>query len=287
MLENSNITTWVSEHLLEWVLSHGIKIIIIIIVGTIIGRVLHYVIEGAVRKAVTPSGFSSKTAERKREDTITEILSGTARMLLWIVVFIMIVSELGVNVAPILAGAGIVGVAVGFGGQYLIRDIITGVFLIWENQFRVGDVVSIGDVSGVVESVTLRVTVLRDMDGTVHTIPNGEIKRTSNQTKGFSRINLDVGVGYGDDIDKVQKVIDRVGLELSEDPAWKEKIGKAPAFLRVNNFGDSSVDVKIFGETMPGEQWAVTGELRRRLKKAFDKEGIEIPFPQQVNHDGK
>ncbi len=168
MLENSNITTWVSEHLLEWVLSHGIKIIIIIIVGTIIGRVLHYVIEGAVRKAVTPSGFSSKTAERKREDTITEILSGTARMLLWIVVFIMIVSELGVNVAPILAGAGIVGVAVGFGGQYLIRDIITGVFLIWENQFRVGDVVSIGDVSGVVESVTLRVTVLRDMDGTVH-----------------------------------------------------------------------------------------------------------------------
>ena len=191
------------------------------------------------------------------------------------------------NVAPLLAGAGIVGVAVGFGGQYLIRDIITGVFLIWENQFRVGDAVCIGDVCGSVESVTLRVTVLRDLDGTVHTIPNGEITSTSNKSNGFSRINLDVGVGYGDDIDKVQKVIDKVGQELAGDTEWNAKITKAPAFLRVNNFGDSSVDVKILGETMPGEQWAVTGELRKRLKKAFDKEGIEIPYPQQVNHNAK
>ena len=284
MLENFNITTWMNENLLEWALSHGIKIIIIIIVSLVIARALHYLIDAAVRKAVRPTGFISKEAEEKRENTIIQILSGAARIILWLVVAIMILSEIGVNVAPLLAGAGIVGVAVGFGGQYLIRDIITGIFLIWENQFRVGDAVCIGDVCGSVESVTLRVTVLRDLDGTVHTIPNGEITRTSNKSNGFSRINMDIGVGYGDDIEKVQSVIDRVGQELANDADWQDKITKAPAFLRVNNFGDSSVDIKILGETKPGEQWAVAGELRKRLKYAFDKEGIEIPYPQQVIH---
>lgn len=285
MLENFNLTNWLNESLIEWALTHGLKIVLIIIVGFIIGRTLHYVIETAVRKAVTPHGFSSKQAEEKRENTIIEILSGSARIVLWIVIFMMVLSELGVNVAPLLAGAGIVGVAVGFGGQYLIRDIITGIFIIWENQFRVGDVVTIGSATGTVESVTLRVTVLRDMNGIVHTIPNGEIKQTSNQTKGFSRINLNVGVGYGDDIEKVEKVVNTVGEALAQDPEWQDKIQSAPQFLRVDNFGDSSVDIKIFGETKPGEQWAVAGELRKRLKYAFDKEGIEIPYPQQVNHN--
>lgn len=285
MIENFNLTNWLNESLLEWALTHGLKIVIIIIVGFIIGRTLHYVIETAVRKAVTPHGFSSKRAEEKRENTIIEILSGSARIVLWVVIFMMVLSELGVNVAPLLAGAGIVGVAVGFGGQYLIRDIITGIFVIWENQFRVGDVVTIGDATGVVESVTLRVTVLRDMNGVVHTIPNGEIKQTSNQTKGFSRINMNIGVGYGDDIEKVEKVVNAVGKALAQDTEWADKIQSAPQFLRVDNFGDSSVDIKILGETKPGEQWAVAGELRKRLKYAFDKEGIEIPFPQQVNHN--
>jgi small conductance mechanosensitive channel len=285
MLENFNLTNWLNESLLEWALTHGLKIVIIIIVGFIIGRTLHYVIETAVRKAVTPHGFSSKRAEEKRENTIIEILSGSARIVLWVVIFMMVLSELGVNVAPLLAGAGIVGVAVGFGGQYLIRDIITGIFVIWENQFRVGDVVTIGDATGVVESVTLRVTVLRDMNGVVHTIPNGEIKQTSNQTKGFSRINMNIGIGYGDDIEKVEKVVNAVGKALAQDSEWADKIQSAPQFLRVDNFGDSSVDIKILGETKPGEQWAVAGELRKRLKYAFDKEGIEIPFPQQVNHN--
>ena len=284
MLENFNFTNWVNSNLLEWVLSHGIKIIIIIVISLIVARVLHHIIDVAVRKAVRPTGFISKEAEEKRENTIIQILSGAARIILWLVVSIMILSELGVNVAPLLAGAGIVGVAVGFGGQYLIRDIITGIFLIWENQFRVGDAVCIGDVCGTVESVTLRVTILRDLDGTVHTIPNGEITRTSNKSNGFSRINMDIGVGYGDDIEKVQSVINAVGQELARDPEWKDSITTAPSFLRVNNFGDSSVDIKILGETKPGEQWAVAGELRKRLKYAFDKEGIEIPYPQTVVH---
>jgi small conductance mechanosensitive channel len=191
----------------------------------------------------------------------------------------MILSEFEINIAPILAGLGIAGIAVGFGAQYLIRDIIAGVFILLENQYRVGDVAQVADMWGIVEEVHLRKTVLRDLDGAVHHVPNGEIRVASNYTRHFARVNLDVSVAYGTDLDQAIAVINRVGRELAEDENWTERIITPPQALRVNKLGDSGIDIKILGDVRPMEQWAIMGELRLRLKKAFDKEGIEIPWP--------
>lgn len=199
----------------------------------------------------------------------------------------MILQEIGLEIGPILAGAGIVGLALGFGGQYLIRDIITGLFVILENQYRIGDVVNIDTTGGLVEDISLRKTTLRDLNGTVHHIPHGEIKRVSNLSKKYARVNLDVGISYSSDLEQVIKVINKTGNELAEDPRFKDVIISPPQFLRVDDFADSAIIVKILGDTKPLKQWEVTGELRKRIKIAFDEEGIEIPFPQRVIHHAK
>jgi len=186
-----------------------------------------------------------------------------------------------------LAGAGIIGLAVGFGGQYLIRDLISGFFIIIENQYRVGDVVNFDGTGGLVEDISFRMTTLRDLDGTVHHIPHGEIKKVANLSKDFARVNLNIGVSYNSKLDHVIQIVNEVGNELSQDAQWKEFIIKPPQFLRVDDFADSSIVIKILGETQPLKQWEVTGELRKRIKIAFDNEGIEIPFPQRVIHQIK
>jgi len=191
----------------------------------------------------------------------------------------MILSEVGVPIAPVLAGFGIVGIAIGFGAQYLIRDLISGTFILMENQYRVGDVARVADVTGTVEEVGLRKTVLRDLDGIVHHVPNGEIRVASNFTRHFARANLDVSVAYDTDLDQAIGVINRVGNELAEDEEWRQMIRTPPQAVRVNKLGDSGIDIKIVGEVKPMQQWAVMGQLRLRLKKAFDAEGIEIPWP--------
>lgn len=264
-----------------WFIDHGLRILVILILALVVKKITSYFIEKAVKKIIRGDNIS-KEAEEKRENTIIRIFDGTFGIVLWIVVLLMILSEFGVDIAPLIAGAGIIGLAVGFGGQYLIKDIFTGLFIILENQYRVGDIVSIGGQGGVVEDISLRVTVIRDLDGTQHYIPHGEIGVVSNKSKVFSRVNLNIGVAYEANIDKVKEVIDRVGIELSEDEAFKPYIIEAPKFLRVNEFADSSVVLKVLGETVPGKQWEIAGEYRKRLKEAFDKEGIEIPFPQMV-----
>lgn len=265
----------------------GLKILIILLVSFIIHKTAGYLIDKLVRKLITTDAHLSKEAEEKRENTIIKIFSGTFSVSLWIVVVIMIVSEFGVDVAPLIAGAGIAGVAVGFGGQYLIRDIITGIFIILENQYRVGDIVEIGGRSGVIVDISLRITVLRDLDGILHYVPHGEVKTVSNMSKGFSRININIGVGYGSDIDKVEEIVNGVGDELSEDEKFKDMIVSAPKFLRVEDLGDSAVVIKVLGDVKPGKQWEVSGEFKKRIKIAFDKEGIDIPFPQMVVHESK
>lgn len=264
-----------------WVLAHGLKVVFI--VGA--AAVLQYaggVLTGHLVNRFIERGAGSKGARVKRANTLVQVLGGAWAVIVWLVAAMMLLSEFGVAIGPILAAAGVVGIAVGFGSQYVIRDLITGLFLIIENQYRIGDVVCFDTTCGLVEGITLRMTTLRDMDGTVYHIPNGEIKRVSNRSKGFSRVNLDVGVAYEADLKHVIEVVNTVGKELAEDEAWKDKITKAPAFLRVNDFGDSAVIIKILGETRPREQWNVAGELRLRLKLAFDEEGIEIPYPQRV-----
>ncbi|MDX1607785.1 MAG: mechanosensitive ion channel family protein [Candidatus Spechtbacterales bacterium] len=246
--------------------------------------VIDRIVERLIRKLIPAEKFKLAEEEKQREDTIIGVTLTTLHILLWIVGGMIILSELGVDIGPLIAAAGIGGLAIGFGGQYLIRDVINGLFVLLENQYNKGDVVCFGDTCGVVEEVNLRRTVLRDLDGTVHTIPNGEISIASNLSDEYARVNLDMGVGYNTELEHVMRVINRVGNELAQDPEWKDKIKEAPQFLRVQEFGDSAIVIKILGETKPMQQWAVTGELRKRLKVAFDREGIEIPFPQRVIH---
>lgn len=273
-----------TELLVPWLLSSGLRIMVIIIVAFFINKIITRLIDKMVRLAVVPNNHSSKEAERKREDTLIQIFSISAKIAVFSILILMILQEFGVVIGPILAAAGIVGLAFGFGGQYLIRDIISGLFIILENQYRIGDVVKFENLGGVVEKISLRMTTLRDLDGTVHHIPHGEIKEVSNYAKDFARVNLDIGVAYDANLEHVIAVVNEVGNELAHDSKFKEFIIKAPEFLRVNDFADSSIMLKILGETLPLKQWEVTGELRKRIKIAFDREGIEIPFPQRVIH---
>ena len=196
-------------------------------------------------------------------------------------------SGVGCSYRPPAHRCGYCGCRRGFGSQYLVRDIITGFFLIFENHYRIGDEVEFNGTRGIVEDITLRVTTLRDINGTVHTVPHGDITRVSNYSKSYAKVNLDVRVPYSADVEHVIGVINRVGEKLASDPEWEDKILKKPQFLRINDLGDSSVIFKIIGETKPLMQHAVTGELRKRLKKEFDKEGIEMPFPRVVVHQNR
>lgn len=272
------------ELIIPWLLTSGLKIIFIVIAALIIGKILNRFIEKAVRIAIRQDKYSSKEAEEKRENTLIQIFTTTSKIAILCIVTLMILGEFGIEIGPILAAAGIVGLAFGFGGQYLIRDIISGLFIILENQYRVGDVVDFDIASGAVEQISLRKTTLRDMDGTVHHIPHGEIKKVSNLSTDFSRINLNIGVGYSTNIEHAISVVNKIGNDLANESQWQNVIIKAPQFLRIDDFADSSIIIKIVGETQPSKQWEVTGELRRRIKIAFENEGIEIPFPQLVIH---
>ncbi|MDP3883060.1 MAG: mechanosensitive ion channel family protein [Candidatus Staskawiczbacteria bacterium] len=272
---------------IDWALAHGIKIVAILIIAYIANLFAGIFIEKSIRKLVPPKHFLSLEAEKKREDTLIRIIFGFSIIMIWIVALLMVFQEFGLAIAPFLATLGIAGVAVGFGGQYLIKDIISGLFIIIENQYRIGDVVCFGETCGLVEDISLRKTILRDLDGKVHHVPHGEVKITSNLSKDFARVNFNIGVSYNADLGKVIEVVNSVGKEVAQDPVWKDHIIKTPEFLRVDDFADSAVIIKILGETKPLKQWDVTAELRKRIKIAFDKEGIEIPFPQVVLHKAK
>lgn len=272
------------QNLTPWLYEHGTKIAVIIIVAYIIRRFAGIFIEKIVRKIVVADHFLTKEGEKKREDTLIGIFTSSLGILVWLVAILMILQEADVAIGPLLAAAGIAGLAFGFGGQYLIRDLISGLFFIMENQYRVGDVVCFDGTCGLVENISLRMTTLRDLDGTVHHVPHGEIKKVSNLSKFFARVNLNIGISYSSNLEHVISVVNKVGQDLAEDVAWKDSIRKPPQFLRVEDFADSAIIIKILGETKPLKQWDIAGEFRKRLKIAFDKEGIEIPFPQRVIH---
>ena len=277
---------WI-DLIVPWLLSHGIKIIIIALAAYFLNRILSRIIRKAVIIAVVADDSMSEDSEKKREDTLIRIFNGALNIIMITIAVMMILQEAGLEIGPILAGAGIVGLAFGFGGQYLIRDLISGLFIILENQYRIGDVININGTGGLVEDISLRMTTIRDLDGTVHHIPHGEIKIVSNLSKHFARVNLDLGVSYSSNLEHVIEVINRTGLELAEDPLFKDSIITPPKFLRVNEFADSSVMIKVLGDTKPLKQWEISGEFRKRIKIAFDNEGIEIPFPQRVIHKAK
>ena len=280
-LSREGIHTMITpETIQRWFLEHGTSILIILVVGIGLWYALKKFLSPLVQRAMAkPKRGESREGMKRRADTLQAVFTGLGKVLIILLVVFMVLSEMEVNIGPILAGLGIVGIAVGFGAQYLIRDLIAGVFIIMENQYRVGDVAKVADIWGLVEEVNLRKTVLRDLDGAVHHVPNGEIRVASNYTRRFARVNLDISVAYGTDLDHAISVINRVCQELAADGNWRERIITTPQVLRVNKLGDSGIDIKILGDVKPLEQWAVTGELRLRLKKAFDAEGIEIPWP--------
>lgn len=277
--------TW-SQTITPWLLSSGLRILFIIVVSFIIYFISKKIIVKAIRVLVVNHDIHDVDGkgELQRENTLIQIFTITLKVSLAIIASLMIASEFGLQIGPILASAGVIGLALGFGGQYLIKDLISGLFIIMENQYRINDYIQAADKSGQVERITLRMTTLRDLDGNIHYLPHGEIKTVTNFSKQFSRININIGVGYGSDIDKVAALVNKVGAELAADTQWKKAILSAPQFLRVDELGDSAVIIKIIGDTQPSEQWSVAGEMRKRLYMAFNENNIEIPFPQRVVH---
>lgn len=265
---------------MDWFMDSGIRILVILAVAVIIFFVCRAVIDSTMKKMVAHRMTGESESEiSKRSDTLSSILIKIAAAAITVIALITILPEFGVNIATLLAGIGVGGLAIAFAAQNLVRDFITGFFIILEDQYRVGDFVAIGGVSGTVEEIGLRRTVLRDAMANVHSVPNGRVDVSTNYTKKFSRVNFTVGVAYGENLLKVMETINRVCREAAEDPAWKEDFLTTPSATRVDNLGDSGIDIKIMGDTKPGRQWAATGELRLRLKNTFDAEGIEIPWP--------
>ncbi len=192
--------------------------------------------------------------------------------------------NLFIAIGPLLAGVGVAGLAVSFGAQSLVKDVISGFFIVLENQFTVDDIVEINGKGGVVEQMTLRVVMLRDVEGVLHVIPNGSINLVSNRTREWSRAVLDIAVAYKENVDEVIRVMREVGAELWRDGDWRPRLVEEPSVWGVEGLGDSSVNIRIVAGTRPGKQFEVRRELRRRLKNRFDAEGIEIPFPQRTVH---
>lgn len=265
----------------EWLLSDGIVILAYLIIAYFIYRLVRLFIPRLVGGIVKTQGKGrrSKSWIEKRSYTLSNMLTWAFGFVVGLIALFMILSKLGIDITPLLASAGVAGIAIGFGAQSLIKDFVSGTFILLEDQFNKGDVIKVAGIAGLVEEVNLRRTVLRDLDGILHTIPNGEITTASNYTRDWARVNLDISVGYGEDMDHVFTIINKVGRELAEDSYYKKLIKTPPQALRVQNFGDSGIDVRILGDVRPMKQWEVTGELRKRLKKAFDDEDIEIPWP--------
>ncbi|MFH1582428.1 MAG: mechanosensitive ion channel family protein [bacterium] len=267
------------QTILDWFLDSGIRILSIVIGAFVVQKIARFFVNDAIRKVIN---HDDAEAEAKRENTLIRIFNGVINIVIWFAVIIMILSEFNVDIGPVLAGAGILGVALGFGAQWMVRDFLAGIFIIWENQYRVGDVVCLGDVCGGVEDITLRKTVLRDLEGKLHHVPNGSFTKTSNLTGDFSRAYMAVLVDYKEDIDKVMEIINRVGKEMTKDSPLKKDILKPIQVLGPgpDGFEESGIKIKVLGETKPLKQWDILREFRRRLKIAFDQEKIEIPFPQ-------
>ena len=259
----------------------GLVLLIALIVVAALQRVLNPIVGIAIREQMEGE---PEIEIKKRVDTLSHVIYRTLLVVVLAIVIVTVLPEFGINAAALIAGLGLFGLAVGFGAQNLVKDVINGTFILVENQYGVGDVVTVAGITGVVEDLNLRRTVLRDLDGTVHSISHGVIDTTSNWTKSYSRVNLNVGVAYESNLDHVIQVINRVGKELAEDSEFKDKIIDPPHVLRVDAFKESAIELKIIGETAPIEQWGIMGELRLRLKKAFDAEGIAIPFPQRTMH---
>ncbi len=223
----------------------------------------------------------------KRVNTLVGILHSALRIILWTIFIMIIMQKIGIDIAPLLAGAGILGLAIGFGAQELVRDFISGFFIILENQIRSGDVAIINGTSGLVEKIGLRTISLRDLSGVVHIFQNGKIDTLSNMTKEWSAIALEIGVAYKEDINRVMQVMREVGEDIATDPLFRENILEPIEIMGLDQFAGSSMIIKARIKTRPSQQWTIGREYRKRLKYAFDRNRIEIPFPHTTVYWGE
>jgi len=274
--------------LLDWsvLAAVGINLLIAVAVAALAYWVLRLVLR-RVEKSLGEPTPGALTLQEQRTRTLVGLFRSIGRVVIGIMFVFMILGAIGVDLGPLLAGAGVVGLAISFGAQSLVKDVISGLFILIENQFGVGDVIRIEGVSGAVERMTLRVVVLRDVEGVVHIVPNGQITKVSNLTRTWARVVLDVGVAYKEDLDRVMAVLREVGRELEQDPEWGPLLVEPVEVPGVESFGDSQVTVRVWAKTLPLKKWDVARELRRRIKQRFDRERIEIPFPHQTVYWGE
>lgn len=287
----------------DWVVGKPLALVGLALLGLVIRWVLHRVIDKLVKRAETgmlPNRLSRAVAGGKvgtalnlheaagatrrvqRAQTMGTLLKSIVTGIVLAVIVTMMLSEIGVNVAPIIASAGILGLALGFGAQSLVSDFLSGIFMIFEDQYGVGDEVDLGEAVGTVEAVSLRVTRLRDVNGTVWYVRNGEILRVGNMSQNWARTVLDISVAYGEDIARVQRVLADVAHDLWDDEDFKGRVIEEPSVWGVQDLSPNAVVVRVALKTAPLEQWAVAREMRQRIKARFDLEGIEIPYAQRV-----
>ena len=258
----------------------GLKILAILVLAWLSYRLLVLVLR-RIERAVTDGDPTTVTMQEQRVWTLLGLVRSVGLVFIAVIALFMVLDAFGLDIGPLLAGAGVVGLAISFGAQSLVRDVISGLFILVENQFGVGDVIRIGDLSGRVERLTLRIVVMRDDKG-IHIIPNGEIKQVSNLTRAFSRENVDISVPYHEDVDLVLDILREVAREVSKDEQWSPLLTEEIAVPGVEAFDEGGVRIRMVVSSIPTKQFEVARELRRRLKKRFDAEKIEFPAPRAL-----
>jgi len=282
------ISTWLL-HNMTALIEAGARIVFILVMAFLVIRSIKFGLtrlEGTIIKR-REQEETYPGAASKRIKTLTGLMETISLAVIWVIAVIMSLDQIGLDVTPILAGAGIIGLAVGFGAQNLVRDIFSGFFMILENQVRVGDVAIVNGTGGLVERITFRTIILRDMAGVVHVFPNGTVTTLANMTKEWSAYLMEIGVAYKEDTDRVVQVMKDVDEELRRDPELGSQILEPIEVFGVDQFKESEVVIKARIKTRPIKQWSVGREYRRRLKKAFDAQGIEIPFPHRTLYMGE
>ncbi len=260
----------------EWLITGGLQILVILIAFAIISPIGKKAIEAAIGRM----GKQRKLSEA-RTKTLAKISVNLFSYVLLFVLIVMILSAINIDIGPLLAGAGIIGLAIGFGAQGLVSDIVTGFFILLERQIEVDDYVTAAGYDGIVEEVGIRTTKLRGFDGTLHYIPNRNIAGVSNHSRGNMRALVDIGISYEDNIDEAIEILSKVAEDFAEDPRFKE----GPDVLGVQSIGSSDIVLRILGKTANMEQWGVERDMRKAIKEALDGAGIDIPYPHQVNVD--
>lgn len=292
-MERSGVGNFLAAFLeksIGWLITTGLSVIVVLVIAYLLSRFYRMAIKRLrlfiLKKAEERAGIETPEEINKRVVTLSSILKATGVVAIWVIASMIILKQVGIDIGPILAGAGIIGLAVGFGAQNLVRDVISGFFILLENQVRVGDVAIINGTGGLVESINLRTITLRDLSGVVHIFPNGTINTLSNMTKDWSAMVFNIGVAYKEDTDRVAQVMTEVAEELRSDDNFKDKILEPLEIFGLDSFDDSAVVIKARFKTRPIQQWSVGREYRRRLKKAFDEKNIEIPFPHRTIYWG-